>query len=142
MRKFILLFLVAVSLQLAALSQYWQQQVNYNIDVSLNDKNNSLKGFEKLDYTNNSPDKLDFIWFHLWPNAYKNDQTAFAKQLVALYGKKRLAKIKENGFIDSLAFTVNNEKAETEADPNNIDIIKLKLKSPLSPGATIHISTP
>ena len=123
-------------------STYWQQEVNYNIDASLNDKDNTIKGFLKLDYTNNSPDNLNFIWFHLWPNAYKNDQTAFAKQVVALFGKKRLAKIRENGYIDSLSFTVNNEKAETEADPNNIDIIKLKLKTPLDPGATIHIATP
>src|SRR5689334_14200826 len=142
MKKFTVSLLAACCLQLAAFSQYWQQEVNYNIDVALNDQTNSIKGFLKLDYTNNSPDKLDFIWFHLWPNAYKNDQTAFEKQVLALYGKKRLAKIKENGYIDSLAFTVNNEKAETEADPNNIDIIKLKLKTPLDPGATIHIATP
>src|SRR5678815_3539799 len=119
MRKFIFLCLVAQSLQLAALAQYWQQEVNYNIDASLNDKNHTIKGFLKLDYTNNAPGKLDFIWFHLWPNAYKNDQTAFAKQVVTLFGKKRLAKIKENGYMDSLSFTVNNEKTEIEPDPNN-----------------------
>ena len=26
---------------------------------------------EKIDYVNHSPDTLRFIWFHLWPNAYK-----------------------------------------------------------------------
>jgi len=54
--------------------------VNYRIDVSLNDKENTLDGFERLEYTNNSPDTLKFIWFHLWPNAYKNDKTAFSDQ--------------------------------------------------------------
>jgi hypothetical protein len=59
---------------------YWQQQVNYTIDVSLNDKEHTLDGFEKIEYINNSPDTLKYIWFHLWPNAYKNDRTAFTDQ--------------------------------------------------------------
>ncbi|MEI9908804.1 MAG: hypothetical protein WDO71_03510 [Bacteroidota bacterium] len=41
----------------------------------------TLKGFLTLEYTNNSPDKLEYIWFHLWPNAYKNENTAYAKQI-------------------------------------------------------------
>jgi hypothetical protein len=61
---------------------YWQQEVNYTIDVSLNDKDHSLDGFERIEYINNSPDTLKFIWFHLWPNAYKNDKTAFSDQLL------------------------------------------------------------
>ena len=61
---------------------YWQQQTAFVIDVTLNDVEHSLEGFEKITYTNNSPDTLLFIWFHLWPNAYKNDQTAFSEQLL------------------------------------------------------------
>ena len=82
MRKFVS-FLLIIQCQFAtAFSQYWQQQVNYNIDVSLNDKEHTLAGFEKIEYINNSPDTLRFIWFHLWPNAYKNDKTAFSDQLL------------------------------------------------------------
>ena len=62
--------------------QYWQQEVSYTIDVTLNDKDHSLDGFEKLVYVNRSPDTLRFIWFHLWPNAYKNDRTAFSDQFL------------------------------------------------------------
>jgi uncharacterized protein YjfI (DUF2170 family) len=61
---------------------YWQQQVNYTIDVTLNDEENTLTGFEKIEYINNSPDTLRFIFIHLWPNAYKNDRTAFSEQLL------------------------------------------------------------
>ena len=53
--------LAACSLRLAA-QQYWQQQVNYSIDVSLNDLEKSLDGFIKMQYHNNSPDTLTFIW--------------------------------------------------------------------------------
>ena len=76
-------FLVAVHLLCsAAYAQYWQQQADYSISVSLNDKTHTLSGMLKLDYTNNSPDTLPYIWFHLWPNAYKNDKTAFSDQLL------------------------------------------------------------
>ena len=61
-------------------NQYFQQMVKYEIDVTLNDSAHTLSAYMKLEYTNNSPDTLEFIWFHLWPNAYKNDSTAFAKQ--------------------------------------------------------------
>ena len=82
--KKIFLLLLTNCILLTAYCQlyYWQQQVNYTIDVSLNDKEHTLDGFEKIEYINNSPDTLKFIWFHLWPNAYKNDKTAFSDQLL------------------------------------------------------------
>jgi hypothetical protein len=135
---------IACFATLSAFSQntYWQQQVNYKINVSLNDQNNSLKGWEELQYTNNSPDQLNFIWFHLWENAYKNDSTAFAKQLLRdKKGQDRLAKFTDRGFIDSLDFTVDGIKATLEYDPQNIDVAKLILPKPLQPGSTIKIQT-
>ncbi|MBL7763933.1 MAG: M1 family peptidase, partial [Chitinophagaceae bacterium] len=122
---------------------YWQQQVNYRIDVTLNDKDHSLDGFEKIDYTNNSPDTLRFIWFHLWPNAYKNDKTAFSdQQLINGNTKFYFSDKKDRGYINRLDFKVNNITAETEDHPQHIDIVKLILPSPLAPGQTINISTP
>ena len=122
---------------------YWQQQVNYTIDVSLNDQEHSLSGFEKIEYINNSPDTLKFIWFHLWSNAYKNDKTAFSDQLLengntAFYfsGKE------EKGYINRLDFKVNNSTAQTEDHPQHIDIIKIILPIPLAPGQKTTITTP
>jgi hypothetical protein len=141
--KFICFLLIAQSLWLAGFSQYWQQEVNYNIDVALDDKNHSLKGLLKLEYTNNSPDKLDFIWFHLWPNAYKNENTAFAKQILReADGKDRWRGLKDKGYIDSLDFSANGQKLKTEIDAENIDIIKVFLSSPLQSKEKITITTP
>ncbi|HEU4469753.1 MAG TPA: M1 family metallopeptidase [Flavisolibacter sp.] len=122
---------------------YWQQEVKYRIDVSLNDRDHSLKGRIELDYTNNSPDTLAFIWFHLWPNAYKNESTAFASQLFRdKEGKKRWSKMKDRGFIDSLDFSVNSRKATVVADSSHIDIVKLMLNEPLLPGSSAAITSP
>lgn len=143
MKKLFAVISCLSSVVVYAQHNYWQQQVNYDIDVALNDKNHTLKGFLNLEYTNNSPDQLDFIWFHLWPNAYKNENTAFAKQLFRdPEGKKRWKDIKDKGYIDSLAFKVNGVAAKTEADPENIDIVKLLLPNPLKPGEKVKITTP
>jgi hypothetical protein len=142
-KKTLILLLIAHGSWLAAFPQYWQQQTNYTIDVALNDASHTLKGSLTLEYINNSPDKLDFIWFHLWPNAYKNETTAYAKQVFRdKDGKKRWDEMKDKGYIDSLAFTVDGEKATTEADPANIDVIKLLLPKQLQPGGKVIIKTP
>ncbi len=119
---------------------YWQQETNYNIRVWLDDHNNTLKGTVDIEYVNHSPDTLSFIWFHLWPNAYKNESTALAKQLKAT-GRKKVRNA-DRGFIDSLSFTVDKQAAIIIADSSHIDITKLQLPSPLFPGDTIRIHTP
>lgn len=122
---------------------YWQQQVNYKIDVSLDDKLHTLDGFEKIEYINNSPDTLRFIWFHLWPNAYKNDKTAFSDQLLENDDTKFYFSDKEErGYINRLDFKVDNVTAETEDHPQHIDIIKVILPFPLPPAQRILITTP
>jgi hypothetical protein len=144
LRKFSLVILTTCLLTIAHCQlPYWQQQVNFNIDVTLRDKDNTLSAFEKIEYTNNSPDSLKFIWFHLWPNAYKNENTAYARQIFReKEGKKKWKDLKDKGWIDSLDFEVDGVKAKMEPDAENIDIAKLVLPSILPPGGKISISTP
>ena len=59
---------------------YFQQEVNTTINVSLNDKNNTLSAFEEIEYINHSPDSLEYIFMHIWPNAYRNNGTDMAIQ--------------------------------------------------------------
>ena len=122
---------------------YWQQQVNYIIDVTLNDKEHTLEGFEKIEYINNSPDTLRFIWFHIWPNAYKNERTAFSEQLLLNGNTKFYFSDKdERGYINRLDFKANNITLDVEDHPKFIDVVKLILPSPLAPGQKINITTP
>ncbi len=124
-------------------SPYWQQQVNYKIDVTFNDVDNSLEGFIKMQYYNNSPDTLHFIWIHLWPNAYKNDRTAFTDQTLengstAFY----FSNDDKRGYINRLDFKVNGITVKTEDHPLHQDIIKLILPEPLAPKGNAKIETP
>jgi hypothetical protein len=49
----------------------WQQRIKYNMNVELNVNTNIVNGIEKLEYSNNSPDKLNKIYFHLYWNAFQ-----------------------------------------------------------------------
>ena len=124
-------------------NQYFQQMVKYEIDITLNDSAHTLSAYERLEYTNNSPDTLKYIWFHLWPNAYKNDSTAFAKQQIKS-GSRRFANSEEEdrGFIDSLDFLVDGIKATWETHTDWIDVAKIMLPNHLLPGMSVIIETP
>ena len=72
MKKITLALLCVLSINLSA-QEYFQQEANYTINVALDDQAHTLKGYEYIQYTNNSPNDLDFLWFHIWPNAYKEN---------------------------------------------------------------------
>lgn len=146
MKLYKLLLLPIIVICTSALSQsqsYFQQEVNYRIDVKLDDSLHFLYAFEEIEYINNSPDKLSFIYFHLWPNAYENNETALAKQKFEFGRKIKLFRVEEQrGFIDSLNFMVNGKKVNWEFDPEYIDICKIILNEDLAHGESIIISTP
>lgn len=126
-----------------AQAPYWQQQVNYNISVTLNDSEHTLDGYEKMEYYNNSNDTLRFIWIHLWPNAYKNDRTAFTEQTLQNGSTDFYFSDEEDrGYINRLAFKVNGTIAVMENHPQHQDIMKLNLPVPLAPHQHCSIETP
>ncbi|WP_324584853.1 M1 family metallopeptidase [Agriterribacter sp.] len=139
---FILTFHCLVA-KTVAQEAYWQQRVDYTINVSLNDAEHTLDGFIKIYYTNHSPDTLQYIWFHLWPNAYKTDRTAFSDQMLENGDTKfYFSTPQQKGYINQLDFRVNDVRADTEDHPDHLDIIKVMLPLPLLPGQQILVTTP
>lgn len=123
--------------------QYWQQELDYKIEVSLTDSTKTLDGQLNLIYKNNSPDTLRYIWFHLWPNAYKNDRTALSDQMLQNGSTKfYFSGEDQRGYINRLDFKVDNNPVLIEDHPQHQDIIKLILPQPLPPSSSIHINTP
>lgn len=145
--RFMLLLIFLFSLHLersfAQQKNYFQQIVDYKIEVTLDDENHLLQGKISMQYTNKSPDVLDRIGMHLWPNAFSNKNTEFGKQKL-LHRKTKFydAKSDELGSIQNLRFTVDKDEVRLEYLKNKPDQAWLYLKNPLLPGNTIIIETP
>jgi hypothetical protein len=123
--------------------EYFQQQVNYKIHVTLNDKSHELSAFVTIEYINNSPDTLRYLFFHLWPNGYSANNTALARQLFSLKGKERLFNNPDlQGYIDSLDFKADNQSVQWNLMPGSPDICQIILNKPVRPSDTINITTP
>lgn len=122
---------------------YFQQRVDYTINVRLDDRTHTLHGDETFVYHNNSPHALDTLWIHLWPNAYRDKSTALCRQLDS-HGDLDLhfATEEERGWIDSLGFKADDVQAAWGYHPKHADIGWLKLNTPLVPGGSTRISTP
>ena len=53
--------------------KYWQNRADYQLTANLNANTSEIVGTETLTYTNNSPDKLSFLWMNVDQNLFKND---------------------------------------------------------------------
>jgi predicted secreted protein len=57
-------------------NQYWQQQVDYQIEVALDEETQRITGTESVSYKNNSPDSLRYLWLQLDQNRFRTDSLA------------------------------------------------------------------
>ncbi|MDP4212392.1 MAG: M1 family metallopeptidase [Bacteroidota bacterium] len=130
-----LLFLVAVG------QTGWRQGLQYRIGVKLNEKQQELDGKMELLYTNHSPDTLHFIWFHVWPDAYRNDKTSYSEQLLE-NGKTGFyfSEKESRGYINHLEFRIAGATADIQDHPEYLDVVKLVLPHGLDPGDSVQIS--
>lgn len=68
---FLSTLLFSTSVQLFAQRDYWQQRVEYTMDVKLDINTHRMTGTQKLVYFNNSPDTLNKVYYHLYFNAFQ-----------------------------------------------------------------------
>lgn len=141
MRKYFLLLFVFISTGTFAQNKYWQQKLSYIIDVALNDEDKTLTASETIVYKNNSPSTLDFIWFHIYPNAYKNESTAMFQQIKNDPSRSTKLEKYTFGSMEALSFKSKGKDLATQAHPNPqyIDIVKVILAEPLKSGDSVAI---
>ena len=71
-------------------AKYWQNRADYSLKATLNDQTKEIVGSEILTYTNNSPDKLGFLWMNVDQNLFKKDSRGNA--IIPLKGSRNGAK--------------------------------------------------
>ncbi|MCJ8211649.1 M1 family metallopeptidase [Mucilaginibacter sp. RS28] len=62
---------------------YWQNRADYQLTAKLDEKLNQITGSEIVTYTNNSPQRLDFLWMQLDQDTYKADSRGTAMEPIS-----------------------------------------------------------
>ena len=85
-------------------STYWQQQADYKMEVVMNVNNYQYKGKQVLVYTNNSPDTLNRVYYHLFNNAFQPGSEMDARlQSIKDPDKRMVESVKVDGKITNLS---------------------------------------
>ena len=81
MKKILFSFIILTAgiVQAQNNTSYWQQHVDYKMDVEMNVENFKYTGTQELVYTNNSPDTLNRVFYHLFFNAFQPDSEMNAR---------------------------------------------------------------
>ncbi len=145
MRKSILALSFIGLFFLSAMGQnkgYWQQEVDYTMDVFMDVENYQYSGTQKLVYTNNSPDELNKVYYHLYFNAFQpGSEMDVRLQNIAdpdgrmfVDGKSRIASLspEEIGFLHAVSL---KQDGETLSFNEEGTVLVVTLAKPLAPGA-------
>ncbi|HEX9654090.1 MAG TPA: M1 family metallopeptidase [bacterium] len=120
---------------------YWQQSVHYTMDVSLIPIDHALSGEERIVYKNNSPDTLHQFYLHLYPNAFRSNETVKAGEARRAY-RKLLKDPEDAGYIEIESFRIlssdSAQKAVTAFQVNDT-ILEASLPEPLPPGGELTV---
>ena len=76
---------------------YYQQKVDYNMEIELNEENDILYGKSIITYHNNSPDDLEYLWVQLDQNIRKNNSPSLEKNPSTISELKQI-----ESFVDDL----------------------------------------
>jgi len=119
MKIIIPFFLFAFSASFAQNASYWQQHVDYKMDVVMDAKNYQYKGKQQLVYTNNSPDTLKRVFYHLYNNAFQPGSEMDARVMsIADPDRRMVNKTKVNG-------KEIKESRLAQLKPNEIGYLKI-----------------
>lgn len=134
------LMLISISLLAKGQPERWQQAVQYTMDVHMNIKKHQIKGNQQLVYTNNSPDTLDRVFYHLYFNAFQpNSMMDVRSRNIPDPDRRvgdRIAKLKksEQGWSEVLSLKMNGAKLKYETVGT---ILEVKLTEPILPHSTV-----
>ena len=68
---FLSIILTLTSLNAQEQASYWQQQADYVMDIDVDVEKYQYHGKQTINYTNNSPDVLNKVFYHLYFNAFQ-----------------------------------------------------------------------
>jgi len=119
---------------------YWQQHVNYTMEIDMDVNSYQYKGTQKLVYTNNSPDVLNRVYYHLYFNAFQpGSEMDVRSRTIADADPRvgdRISKLQpdEIGYIKVNSLKQNGEVISHETVGT---VLEVKLNQPIQPGESV-----
>ena len=121
-------------------STYWQQHVNYKMEIDMDVNTYQYKGKQKLVYTNNSPDVLNKVFYHLYFNAFQpgSEMDVRSRTIADPDGrvKDRISKLNpdEIGFIKVNSLEQNGVVLKHKTVGT---VLEVELEKPIQPGESV-----
>lgn len=124
-------------------STYWQQHVDYKMNVDMNVNNYQYTGDQTLVYTNNSPETLDRVYYHLFFNAFQpgSEMDVRSRTITDPDPRvgSRIAALSPNeiGYLKIANLKQDGKALETREEGT---ILVVKLAKALAPGASTTLT--
>lgn len=148
MRKSYLTFLFSFIILLSSAQQRaersddqrWQQKAKYTMEIDMDVETNKFKGIQKLVYTNNSPDRLNQVFYHLYFNAFQpgSMMDVRSRTIADPDGrvKDRISKLSQDeiGYQKIESLTMNGKDVAFSSEGT---VLEVKLNSPIEPSETV-----
>ncbi|MEO8933684.1 MAG: M1 family metallopeptidase [Xanthomarina sp.] len=119
---------------------YWQQHVNYTMDVTMDVNSFQYTGTQKLVYTNNSPDVLNKVYYHLYFNAFQPGSEMDVRSQTISDPDSRVGDRIGNLKPDEIGY-INVSSLKQDGIILNYDVIgtilKVQLQKPIQPGEKV-----
>lgn len=119
---------------------YWQQDVYYQMDMNVDDKEESISGDQNITYWNNSPDTLYEIYFHLYQNAFQPNSIYHALReagkLYTTFGENEL-----KGLGTQVKSVMVGNKVVQPEYRSDKSVMRISLPEPMLPNTSIQIKT-
>lgn len=143
MKKIALTLFLASTFLLPAQTGYWQQHVDYTMKITMDTEKHQFTGTQELVYTNNSPDTLKQVFYHLYFNAFQPGSMMDVRSLTIKDPDRRIqdriSKLKpdEIGYQKVTSLLQNGNPLRYEVTGT---ILQVTLAEPILPGQAATFS--
>jgi hypothetical protein len=121
-------------------SNYYQQKADYKIAITIDDATQRLTGEETITYTNNSPDKLEYLWLQLDQNIYDINSDSKLIEVEKMENFRSIGDIKKKLFYYDGGFKVESVSTTSGGKMSyhiNKTMMRIDLDKPLMPKGSI-----
>jgi hypothetical protein len=119
---------------------YYQQKADYKMNLVIDDETQKLSGFETITYTNNSPDRLDYLWLQLDQNIYDENSDTKLIEVEKMEDFKSMGDIRKRDFKYDGGFKIDqitNTSGQKLTYFINKTMLRIDLEKPLMPNSSI-----